>query len=357
MNDEPQRKTAGRAQAPGCRQPVVCVTAHPALDQTVQLARLVAGEVHRASSSRLDAGGKGVNVAACLADYDCETISTGLLGTLNAAPFEALFAAKGMSECFLRGPASCRTNIKIVDLARGETTDINVPGTVADSDRLAALADRVVALAEPGRWIVLAGSLPPGAPEDWYGSLLPRLRARGALVALDTSGAPLRLALQADRQALPTLIKPNRAELSELLGAPLGDEASLRAAAETLLARGVAAVVVSLGAAGAFGLRRAPAADWDCEGFVATPLPVEPLSTVGAGDAFLAGLIASLIEQREWAECGRRATAFAAGKLARIGPHLPSRDTLDALAARVRVRAFRCALYGTASVAGSSGTT
>jgi 1-phosphofructokinase len=78
-------------------------------------------------------------------------------------------------------------------------------------------------------------------------------------------------------------------------------------------------------------------------GWHAAPLRVPVASTVGAGDALVAGLIASLVEARPWHELGRRATAFAAAKLARVGPHLPDRPSLDALAAQVQVATFSVA--------------
>jgi 1-phosphofructokinase len=123
-------------------------------------------------------------------------------------------------------------------------------------------------------------------------------------------------------------------------------------AACELAERGVKYVVVSLGERGALGVTRlqseahssqAAASAGAYEGWRAAPLRVPVASTVGAGDALVAGLVASLAEKRPWHEVGRRATAFAAGKLARVGPHLPDRATLDALAAQVELRTFSVA--------------
>ncbi|MCY0389050.1 1-phosphofructokinase family hexose kinase [Robbsia sp. Bb-Pol-6] len=343
---------------------VVTVTVNPALDQTVCVNGLQTGAVNLGESLEFNAGGKGVNVASCLADYGLRTTVTGLLGRDDAQLFDALFASKRIDDRFVRVAGRPRINVKLVDLAHGQTTDINLASaTPADADLL-ALEQAVLRLAAPGRWFVLAGSLPPGVDPGFYRRLTRTLRQAGARVALDTSGAPLTASLAPglvpadDAASLPDLIKPNRAELEKLVGRALPDRTALEGAAAALLARGVACVVVSLGEDGAFGLQATPAlnmpdatphstpaptpqpATLAYAGFRASPLRVPVTSTVGAGDAFVAGLVASLIEGRAWPECGRRATAFAAGKLARVGPHLPSAAALDALAQQVHVETF-----------------
>jgi 1-phosphofructokinase len=336
---------------------VVTVTPNPALDQTVRVANLALGEVNLAASLEFNAGGKGVNVAGCLADYGIATIVTGLLGRDDATAFDAMFADKQIVDRFVRIAGRPRINVKVVDTARDQTTDINLATSLPNAADVDALERRVIELAAPGRWFVLAGSLPPGVDVSFYRRLTRALHAAGAQVALDTSGAPLADALAADEPgALPDLVKPNRAELEAALDRSLADDDALIEAACELAKRGVKYVVVSLGERGALGVTRlqseahssqahfqAAASARAYEGWRAAPLRVPVASTVGAGDALVAGLIASLAEQRPWHEVGRRATAFAAGKLARVGPHLPDRATLDALAAQVELRTFSVA--------------
>lgn len=139
------------------------------------------------------------------------------------------------------------------------------------------------------------------------------------------------------RDALPDLIKPNHAELEAVLGQTLTDETALLDAARKLVTCGIDHVVISLGERGALGVARAATR---LQVFRAQALTVPVASTVGAGDAFLAGLVASLLERRPWIECGRRASAFAAGKLARVGPHLPEAAVLDAFTAKVEIETF-----------------
>lgn len=331
---------------------VVTVTPNPALDQTVRVAGLVLGEVNLAASLEFNAGGKGVNVAGCLADYGIATIATGLLGSEDAEAFHTMFTEKRIEDRFVRIAGRPRINVKLVDTSRNETTDINLATSQCTLADVEALEQRIAGLAVPGRWFVMAGSLPPGVDVSFYRRVTRSLHAAGARVALDTSGAPLIDVLgAAEAGDLPDLVKPNRMELETALGRALPDDDALIRAACELLERGIAYVVVSLGERGALGVTRAAAGSSTSEaaaaaayeGWRAAPLRVPVASTVGAGDALVAGLIASLVEARPWPELGRRATAFAAGKLARVGPHLPDHARLDALAAQVELVRFSVA--------------
>lgn len=309
---------------------VVTVTLNPAIDLTVALDRFVVGAVQRASAAVFNCGGKGVNVAGCLADWGARAAATGVLGRSNDGAFADFFASKGIADRFVRISGETRTNIKIADRASGDTTDVNLPGlTVSDSafDAVRAALTRCVA---PDRPVVLAGSLPESMPDTAWATLAGDLARHNARVVLDTSGAPLAAAL-ASGQPLHA-VKPNRAELETLLGRALPTIADIVAAARSLLDRGVALVVVSLGADGALFVDRQAA--------LAAALPAKKaLSTVGAGDAMVAGIAAALVEGAPLERLARLAVAFASSKLDRIGPFLGPRENVERLAAAVRVTA------------------
>ncbi|EJL22489.1 1-phosphofructokinase [Caulobacter sp. AP07] len=306
--------------------PVRTVTLNPAIDQTVALDTLRPGQVHRALAVRHDPGGKGVNVASCLADWGVPTIVTGLLGADNAAPFEALFAAKAIEDRFVRVPGDTRTNIKLLETSPGgTTTDINLPSPFADAAALAEVRRRLDDVA-PDDLVVLSGSLADSLPDDTYRRLIGDLRAIGARVVLDASGAPLAEALTAAEDALPFCIKPNRHELETWAGRGLEDPVALLAAARALHGMGIALVTVSLGAQGALFVSG--------EGALHVAPPVlEAGSAVGAGDAMVAGLTAAVRAGASLEAVARLSTAFATGKLRHPGAHLPDGETVLALAA------------------------
>lgn len=309
---------------------VATVTFNPAIDQTISLDRLVRGEVHRARALREDAGGKGVNVASCLADWGQGVTAFGLLGADNAGPFEALCAQKSIEDGFVRVPGATRVNLKIVD--DETTTDINMDGPWVEEGHIEALIRAILAYAGHDALIVLSGSVPPGCPPDIYADLIIRLKGLGARVLLDTSGAPLAMGLSGS--ILPDIVKPNRDELAAWAGVAADDPDALLAAATRLHEQGVGLVVVSMGADGALFLS-------DEGALIARLKAFEIASTVGAGDAMVAGIVAALIEGASLERTARLATAFAVAKLGRPGPHLPSLATVHALADDTEVFAAR----------------
>ncbi|HEY8965729.1 MAG TPA: 1-phosphofructokinase family hexose kinase, partial [Candidatus Methylacidiphilales bacterium] len=258
----------------------VTVTLNPAVDVTITLPGFRQGHVNRAESLVSCPGGKGVNVAATLADYGLHLAATGFLGKENSALFVDHFVEKRIADYFYTVPGQTRSGIKIVDPVRRETTDVNLPGAAIGSTEFFRLRGLLRKL--DAAWFVLSGSLPPGAPADAYAVLLKDLKARGVQVALDASGDALRQALAEP----PAVLKPNLAELGELVGERLETPDDAVDAARLLLADGVGTVAVSMGEQGACFVSRE-------EAVIAVPPPVTVHSTVGAGDAMVAGIVAA----------------------------------------------------------------
>lgn len=303
---------------------VLTVTLNPAIDRTVTIENFTAGAVNRVERVVQHPGGKGVNVAATLADAGHRAAATGFLGRENCASFEDLFARKGIGDHFVRIAGETRVGIKIVDPARGQTTDINFPGLAPAPADAEALLRRLEAVEAP--WAVLAGSIPQGVDQTIYRDLVAALRARGRRVALDTSGEPLRLALE----AFPQIVKPNIHELEALLGTALPDTAAVVAAARGLLAGGVELVVVSMGSEGALFVS-------GDEVVRARPPRVTVQSTVGAGDAMVAGIVAAQLRGLPLADAARLATAFSVDAISRIGAGLSDQAAIAAIMGRVEV--------------------
>lgn len=309
---------------------VVTITPNPALDLTVNVDNFELDTVNRGQAMQVDPGGKGVNVASFLADAGHDVAVTGFLGDENPAPFEQLCARKGIAEAFIRVPGRTRTGIKIVDQARQQTTDINMPGIAPPQVAVATLASKLDTWAEVCPWFVFSGSLPPGLPSDFYATHIARLKAQGRRVVLDTSGKALAEGVRAG----PTIVKPNAGELEHLVEQHLITLADIEGAARQLLAYDIALVVVSMGARGALFI--SAEASW-----LATPPRVPGKSTVGAGDAMVAGLVAAEIQGLTPAASARLATAFAVGAITRLGPHLPPSETLEAYRRQVTVQLLK----------------
>ena len=283
---------------------VVTVTLNPAIDQTLHIPGFHLGQVNRVESSRVDAGGKGINVASVLADLGVPVTATGFLGEENPALFESHFRQKKISDRLVRIAGATRTGIKIVDAEAGETTDINFPGLTPSADDVERLMGALRLCAAPGRWFVLSGSLPPGLSPDLYSRLMAEIRSQGGRIVLDTSGEPLRQAIPHS----PEIVKPNLSELEELAGHALQTPQAVVAAAASLVRNGV----VSMGAQGAIFASREAAV-------LARPPKVEVKSTVGAGDAMVAGLVYAQLKGLGLEATARLATAMGAASVTRFG--------------------------------------
>jgi 1-phosphofructokinase len=306
----------------------VTLALNPAIDETIELDALAPGAVNIARGMVRHAAGKGINVASCLADWGAEVTATGLLGEANDELFRALFAAKRINDRCARIQGGTRTNIKLLDRATGATTDINLPGEAPSS---ASLEQALAALHEAaglGGIAVLSGSLPPGVPADVYAQQVAKLRSHRARVVLDASGAALTAALAA--LALPHAIKPNRQELEAWAGEGLPDLPALLRVARAVAARGVGLVVVSMGAEGAIFVTAQQAVR-------VRPPSHAAGSSVGAGDAMVAGIAAGLADDLPLDALARRAAAFSAAKLQATGPNLPGRAEVEAIAASLPV--------------------
>lgn len=307
---------------------IVTVTLNPSIDQTASIPNFAVGEVNRVAWEQSDAGGKGVNVASFLAHCGHSVAVTGVLGSANQELFLRLFEDKNLVDRFVRVPGHNRVNVKVVDDARHQVTDINFPGITASADDFTRVFTEIEALVGEGAEIfVLSGSLPAGARPSLYREITTQLKACDRRVFVDTSGEALAEAIK----ATPDVIKPNIDELAELVGHPLDNERAIVAAACDLRDRGISMVVVSMGGRGAIFV--------SSEGAVhAAPPPVEIKSTVGAGDAMVAGTIHATQQHLDVEECARVATAFSLGALGKIGPRLPPRDVIETFTHQVTTR-------------------
>ncbi len=287
---------------------IVTVTPNPSVDRTVVLPTpLVRGAVHRVENELSQPGGKGVNISRAAVAAGITT--RAVLPVTDDDPFVVELAALGVRCIPVRPTGPMRVNLTITD-PDGTTTKLNSPGSPADPDLLDRLARAVLDQDGVG-WVVLAGSLPPGAPAEWYAGLVARLRSRGRRVAVDTSEAALAGLLAGEPAQAPDLLKPNSEELASHTGtervALEADPGAAAEAAGALVRRGVGTVLATLGGAGAVLVDATGA--WN-----AVPPPTTVVSTVGAGDASLFGYL--LADLRGLPAPERLAVAVAYGSAA-----------------------------------------
>ena len=330
---------------------IVTCTPNPSLDRTFEVDRLLRGQVQRLTASRVHPGGKGVNVARALHRNGYPVHAVAPIGGPEGTQFAMLLEAVGVPMTTVHVDTPIRANVTVTE-ADGTTTKLNAEGARLTAEARERLLSVTVDLAEGGGWIAGCGSLPPGAGDHFYADLVERGRRAGCRTAIDASGPALALAVEAG----PALIKPNYHELSELAGHELATFADAVDVARDLCARGVGAVLVSLGVDGALlvtgdRVRRARAAA-TLRDSVATRSVYEPVggdhgvvygdsepvavrSTVGAGDAMLAGFLASGAAGADGLAQG---LAWASAACRLPGSTMPGPDDLDPTAVRLHDR-------------------
>jgi 1-phosphofructokinase len=183
---------------------IVTVTPNPSVDRTVEVDALQPGAVLRATSARVDPGGKGVNIARALAANGYATRAVLPSGGAEGGQLAALLTPEGVEVVLVPVVGAVRANVTIVE-PDGTVTKINEPGPALRPSEAEAVMEATAAAADGAAWVAASGSLPPGVPGDFYRRLIERVAGTRARIALDTSGDPLRLALAAG----PQVVKPN----------------------------------------------------------------------------------------------------------------------------------------------------
>lgn len=309
---------------------ILTLTANPSVDRTVTLdGDLRRGAVLRASSMSAQAGGKGVNISRAAVAAGIPSVA--VLPAEAGSAFVAELLAAGV-ECRPQEPAGpVRVNLTITE-PDGTTTKINSAGATVEPRHLDLLAGAAVELADRADWVVLAGSLPPGAPARWYAELVAALRRTPAKVAVDTSESALAGLAAGLPASAPDLMKPNGEELASLTGAGAqaleGDPVEAGRAARALVDRGVGAVLVTLGAGGAVLVTA------DGVWHAAAP-PITVVSTVGAGDSSLFGYLLADAGGKTPPERLAHAVAYGSAAAGLPGTTIPRPEDVDVAAVSV----------------------
>lgn len=303
---------------------IYTVTLNPALDKTAQVPRFTVDEVNRITGLREDPGGKGINVSKVIDRLGGRSRAVALLGGSVGAKIAGMLDEAGIDVWAFEASGETRTNLKVVDDELDTHTDINEPGPEATVAQLDTMLSALVQELAHGDIVVLSGSLPKGAPVGTYGAWARACAKAGAKVFLDADGDALTRGLD----ALPHLVKPNDAELSRLCGKTLEDEREIAVVARTLVDRGIARVVVSMGGKGAV------MAEKDRVLLARSP-KVRVGSTVGAGDSVVAALAYAEERGMSLDETARLAMATGAANVMQSGTQAAERGLVDSLLGKV----------------------
>lgn len=309
---------------------ILTVTLNAAVDRTVAVPSFQVGRRHRAVESRQLPGGKGINVARAIAKLGRPVIATGLAGGPTGERIIEQLQEESILTDFTRIEQESRVNLAVVDPTNGVQTEINERGPDLSEAELDAFRERFEYLIAGARICVLAGSLPPNLGLDFYVGLVEDLRSRGVKVVLDSYGDPMAAGLRAG----PSLVTPNQREAEELAGHEFEDREDLISGLTELVGIGAEEAVITLpeGCVAAVGNGS------DRAVFEVVTEPLEPVSKVGSGDAFVAGYVAAWFDGAPARDRLAYGVACGAESTQHFGAGTVDRTRVEAILEQVEVR-------------------
>ena len=274
---------------------IYTLTVNPSLDYVIKLKNFEAGGIYRTNEEELIYGGKGVNVSVMLHNLGIESLALGFVAGDTGILYESGLRATGIRTSFLSvSEGMTRINVKI---SSDDETEINGQGSRPTEEDLEKMKARL-ALLKQGDILVVSGSVQKCIPDTFYAQIVREANRNGVLCVVDTSGAPLLHVLEEK----PFLIKPNIQELEEIFQCPIR-EGLLLSSMQAIQQKGVRNVLVSCGEKGAYLLDERGAF------LYGTSLQGKVVSTVGCGDAMVAGFMYGWLKAGDYEEAFRMAIA------------------------------------------------
>lgn len=291
---------------------ILTLTMNPALDVSTSVDQVVPVHKLRCDAAQTHPGGGGINVARVVHRLGGDVQAVYPAGGVIGSSLRRLLDTEQVPSHVIDIAQETRQSFSVHEASSGQDYRFVLPGPTLSEAEWQACMDHVLRQEPMPPYLVVSGSLPPGVPDDFYARLAGASKARGARVVLDTSGPALLAALQVGVY----MVKPSLRELRDLMGQALLTEASWREAARQLIQQGQAQVVaLSLGEQGALLVTADQA--WRAEA-----LNVPVLSTIGAGDSFVAGMVWALSQHMGLDDAFKYGMAAGAAALLSTGTTL-----------------------------------
>lgn len=300
---------------------IITITLNPSIDKTITIEKLMPNGLNRVKSSRLDPGGKGINVARVLSNFGADVEVSGLIAGNQGILLKDYLKKAGIQFDFLDIKGETRTNLKIFDESVNKTTEINETGFFVDDETLSNFKNKFTEIIKEASVVVICGSIPPGVPSDFYAECIKIAKAEGVKTILDADGNALFEGLK----AIPYAVKPNIHELEAFLGRRLSGTKDVADAARELIEKGIEIVIVSMGPDGAI------VADKN-ETFKVDSWDIKVKSATGAGDSMVGSLAYSIIRNDSLFDIAKVTTAAGTITASKAGTELCTlEETLNSI--------------------------
>lgn len=284
---------------------IITITINPAVDKSTTVEKLIPEKKLRCTDLLIEAGGGGINVSKAIKKLGGESLALFPSGGANGKQLEHILLGENIKYKSIPIEAETRESFTASELSTNAQYRFVVPGSKLSAEEIELCLSTVSSLKPLPSIIVASGSLPPGVPDDFFARLAVMSKQKGIKLIVDTSGAPLQLAAQEGVY----LLKPNLSELGSLVGTDYLQLDEVDDAALEVIEKGhCEIVVVSMGPLGAMLITK------ESYEMVSAPT-VKKLSTVGAGDSMVAGMVWMLEQGKSLSEmvrfgvaCGTAAT-------------------------------------------------
>ena len=312
---------------------ILTLTINPAIDVSTSVERIVPIHKLRCTSTRRDPGGGGINVARVVKRFGADVRALYAMGGTIGQLLRHLLDQEGVSGLPVPISGETRENFTVLEEASGRQYRFVLPGPRLIEREWRAYLDTLasqVTQEQRTRFVVASGSLPPGVPSDFYGQVARTTKQAGAKMIVDTSGTPLKEALEAGVY----IVKPSLREFSELVLAPLESERDWITACRRLVESGRAEMVaLTMGEQGALLVT-------SHQVLRGQAVPIKPVSVVGAGDSFLGAMIWSLASGHSIEHAFRYGIAAGSAALLMPGTEMCRREDVEHLVGEVKVQAI-----------------
>jgi 1-phosphofructokinase len=305
---------------------IITVTLNPALDKTIEIDEFKIGGVNRIVSTRVDAGGKGINVSKVIKELQHESLALGFLGGNSGNHIKNYLDDLNINNDFLSVKGETRTNLKIIDKANNTHTDINETGSSLMEEDITNIKEKIMRYCKDDSLVVLSGSVPSGVCKDIYGEIIKDIKNKGGKVILDADGELLLQGIKAG----PYMVKPNIDELEKAFGVIIDNEDKVIKAAKKILEYGVKYVVISLGSEGSIFISSNKVAK-------VNGIKVEVKSTVGAGDSMVAALAIAVEKDYSFEEAIKLACATSTANVMTEGTQTGRFEDIEKLKKEITI--------------------
>jgi 1-phosphofructokinase family hexose kinase len=291
---------------------IITLTPNTGIDYTLQIASFQLNSTIRATDSAWGMGGKAIDVSWTLGKIGVPTRALGFAAGPNGARMDQMLRERGVETDFVWVEGETRLNVILVLSGEGQST-ITSSSLNVRPEHLSELWHRYEAALKEGSCVVMGGSLPNGAPTEFYTRAIALAHEHNVPVIFDSSGP----SLLAGVKSRPEIIKPNLAELGDLLGYRPESQKGAQKAARTLHDQFGSNVILTLGGEGAIAV-------FNQRSYFIHPISVPVVSVAGAGDGVLAGMALAYLRQESF-EYGLQHGFALAGAILQT---LPTADLL-----------------------------